>query len=114
MKESKPIFKDVYYQPGEQPVFCYRTGLTVYEETYTKGGLVSSGWNAAGYPLDVLTGYPSRLDAGRFWEPFAFDIVADGAALNRDTEFKSFESYECGGTIRSELTLDCPSRGADI
>lgn len=114
MKESKPIFKDVYYQPGEQPVFCYRTGLTVYEETYTKGGLVSSGWNAAGYPLNVLTGYPSRLDVGRFWEPFAFDIVADGAALNRDTEFKSFESHECGGTIRSELTLDCPSRGAEI
>ena len=39
---------DVFYQPGENPVFCYRTGLAVYEETLYHGVLVSSGYNAAG------------------------------------------------------------------
>ena len=47
-------FKNVYYIPGEEPVFCYRSGLTVYEEIFSHGRLTVSGWNAAGYPMNVL------------------------------------------------------------
>ena len=29
-------FKNIYYQPGEKPVFCYRFGMTVYEEVFDR------------------------------------------------------------------------------
>ncbi|MBQ3638614.1 MAG: hypothetical protein II953_09655, partial [Clostridia bacterium] len=54
-------FKDVYLSPVGAPAFCYRTGLTVYEEVFRGGQLMSAGWNAAGYPLDVLSEGSSRL-----------------------------------------------------
>lgn len=49
-------FTDIYFQAGENPVICYRSGLTVYEEAFGEGSLYSCGWNTAGYPLNVLSG----------------------------------------------------------
>ena len=37
-----------------------------YEESLFNGGLISCGWNGAGYPLNVLTNCPSRLEKRRF------------------------------------------------
>ena len=57
---------DAYRTEDENPVFCYRSGLAVYEETLYNGVLVSSGYNASGYPLGLLQLCPSRLDPEDF------------------------------------------------
>ncbi len=99
-------FFDVFYQPGENPVFCYRTGMTVYEEAFTGGSLVSMGWNAAGYPLNVLTNCPSRLDPKNFAEPYAFNLEVNGASIDYDLKFIDFTSEKTGDHIHCVLTLD--------
>lgn len=96
---------DIFYQQGENPVFCYRTGKTVYEESLFNGGLISCGWNAAGYPLNVLTNCPSRLDKRRFAEPFAFNIEIDGQSVDFGLEFVDFKTEKTEENIKSTLIL---------
>ena len=98
-------FKDVYLSPLDAPAFCYRTGLTVYEEVFRGGQLVSAGWNAAGYPLDVLSGYSSRFKADSFWEPAAFRLSADGCDLSRFLEYDGFEKREAGEGLEARVRL---------
>lgn len=98
-------FFDIFYQHGENPVFCYRTGKTVYEESLFNGGLISCGWNAAGYPLNVLTNCPSRLDKRRFAEPFAFNIELDGQSVDFGLEFVDFTTEKTDENIKSTLVL---------
>ncbi len=102
----KHEFFDVYYQPGETPVFCYRTGMTVYEEALVNGALVSMGWNGAGYPLNVLTNFPSRIDPHKFAEPYAFNLEIDGASVDYDLKFIDFTSEKTEKSIHCVLTLD--------
>lgn len=90
----KHNFCDVYYQQSENPVFCYRSGLAVYEETLFNGALVSSGYNAAGYPLNVLSNFPSRLNPVDFHEPSSFNIELDGQSIDYNLEFKNFETVK--------------------
>ncbi len=99
-------FRNVYYQQGKNPVFCYRSGLAVREETLLDGVLVSSGHNAAGYPLNVLCGFPSRLDAHDFAEPSAFNIEIDGQSIDFRLEFVGFETVECENSTECILTLE--------
>lgn len=87
-------FKNIYYQPGEKPVFCYRFGMTVYEEVFDAGRLVAAGWNTSGYPLNVLEGLPTRLDYNLFAEPQAFDVEVNGRSLACDWEFVDFFQQE--------------------
>lgn len=96
---------DVYYQPGENPVFCYRSGLTVYEETLYQGVLVSSGYNTAGYPLDVLSNYPTRLNHKAFAEPSSFNIELDGQSIDYALQFVDFEERRGEGKLEAVLTL---------
>ena len=96
---------DVYYQPGKNPVFCYRTGLAVYEETLYNGVLVASGYNAAGYPLNVLSNYPSRLDVNNFPEASAFHVELNGISLDACLEFVDFTTERTEGYCKSVLTL---------
>ena len=98
-------FKDVYLSPVGAPAFCYRTGLTVYEEVFRGGQLMSAGWNAAGYPLDVLSEGSSRLNGGLFWEPSAFRLSADGCDLSRFLEYTGFETREEGEKLIAEVRL---------
>lgn len=98
-------FFDIFYQQGNNPVFCYRTGKTVYEESLLNGGLISCGWNGAGYPLDVLTNCPSRLDKRRFAEPFAFNIELDGQSVDFGLEFVDFITEKTDKNIKSTLVL---------
>ncbi|MCR5263008.1 MAG: alpha-galactosidase [Clostridiales bacterium] len=98
-------FKDVYLSPVGAPAFCYRTGLTVYEETFRGGMLVSAGWNTAGYPLDVLSGDASRLRPEMFWEPSAFRLSADGCDVSRFLEYDGFDKREDGGSVTAEVRL---------
>ncbi|MBR4428147.1 MAG: alpha-galactosidase, partial [Clostridia bacterium] len=105
MAEHTETYRNVYYQPGESPVFCYRTGLTVYEETLYRGVIVSSGWNTAGYPLNVLTNCPTRLDPHAFHEPAVFSAVLDGRALEYGLTFADFKTEELAGRTKATLTL---------
>ncbi|MBQ2904919.1 MAG: alpha-galactosidase [Clostridia bacterium] len=98
-------FRNIYYQPGENPVFSFRSGLAVREETLLNGVLVSSGHNAAGYPLDVLSGFPSRLNHGDFAEPSAFNIEIDGQSIDHRLEFVDFSIEESEKSTESILTL---------
>lgn len=103
---NKLFYHDVYYQPGENPVFCYRSGLAVREEILLNGVLVSSGYNAAGYPLNVLSGFPSRLNLNDFSEPSAFNIEIDGQSIDFCLEFVDFEVYKTEDTTETVLTLE--------
>ena len=105
MKENKDFF-DTYYQPGENPVFSYRSGNMVYEEVLKGGCLVSGGYNAAGYPLNVLSNFPSRLDTNDFTEPFAFNIEIDGQSLDFGLNFVDFKINRTDSSIIGELTLE--------
>lgn len=96
----------VYYQPGENPVFCYRTGLTVYEESLFRGVPVASGWNTAGYPLNVLSNCPTRLSPADFAEPAVFSAVLSGQAAEYGLRFVDFSKAEEPGGIRAVLTLE--------
>ncbi len=98
-------FFDIYYQPGENPAFCYRSGKTVYEEMLYNGGLISCGWNAAGYPLNLLAKCSTRLDKRNFSEPFAFNIELDGQSVDYNLEFIDFKTEKSEENIKSILTL---------
>ncbi len=99
-------FFDVYYQSGENPVFCYRSGLAVYEEGFINGALVGLGYNSSGYPLNVLTNCPSRLDYRRFAEPYAFNLTVNGCSLDYSLEFVDFEKNNEEDSLHTIITLD--------
>ncbi len=98
-------FADIFYQSSENPAFCYRTSKTVYEEMLLGGGLISCGWNGAGYPLNLLEKCSTRIDKHRFAEPFAFNIEFDGQSLDYGLEFVDFQKEEDGENVKSVLTL---------
>ena len=87
-------FFDVYYQSGETPVFSYRSGLAVWEETFENGVLLASGSNAAGYPLNVLSNCPSRLNPLHFHEPSAFNVEIDGQCIDYSLRFVDFQAFK--------------------
>ena len=102
--QSKTYY-DAYYQPGENPVFCYRSGLMVYEEALIGGVFVSQGYNAAGYPLNVLTNCPTRLDPTQFGEPYAFNLEINGINLGHALEFDSFVTAEEDSGLHTTVIL---------
>ncbi len=97
-------FVDIYYNESKK-TFCYRSKDMVYEERFEKGTLVTCGWNASGYPLDVLTNFPSRLDTRRYAEPCAFNLEVDGQSVSYDLDFHSFDKEELNGALLCRLTL---------
>ncbi|MBQ7638926.1 MAG: hypothetical protein IJS90_08505, partial [Clostridia bacterium] len=99
-------FKDVYYQPSENPAFCYRSGMTVYEEVLYKGVLCASGWNTAGYPLNVLSNCPSRIDPREFSEPYSFRLEIDSSSVHIGLKPVDFSVSENEGRTKAELTLE--------
>lgn len=105
MNDSNTFF-DVYYQPGENPVFCYRSANAVYEETLYNGALVSSGYNDAGYPLNILSNFPTRLDERDFAEPFAFNIEIDGQSVDFGNKFVDFITERTEKHIKATLVLE--------
>ena len=104
-KEFEKGYRSVYYQPGDAPVFSFRTGLTVYEETFSDGMLCPVGWNAAGYPLNVLTNCPTRIPSGFFTEPQAFRLDANGETADSFLSFVDFSSEEQEGKTLAALRL---------
>lgn len=107
-------YHGVYYQPGNEPCFSYRTGLTVYEESFSKGALIARGWNAAGYPLNVLSNEPTRLDETRFAEPQAFKLDVDGEYCDWGLTFEGFEQWEENDSTHALLSLWCEDKSIHI
>ena len=103
MKEQ--TYFDAYYQPGENPVFCYRSGLMVYEEALIGGVFVAQGYNAAGYPLNVLTNCPTRLDPTQFGEPYAFNLEINGVNIGHALEFENFVASEEDSGLHAMIIL---------
>ena len=100
-------YTNIYYEKGENPVFCYRSHLCVYEETLQNGVLVSSGYNSGGYVLNTLKNCPSRLNKNTFAEPSSFNIELDGQSVDYGLKFVDFtEEQTENGSIKSVLTLD--------
>lgn len=97
---------DIYYQPGDEPVFCYRSGKTVYEEKLFSSALISCGYNSAGYPLNVLSNFPSRLDHNMFREPFAFNLEIDGASVDFGLKFVDFITEKSEDNVKATLILE--------
>lgn len=95
----------VDYMDGAEKVFCYRTGTSVYEETFSDGVLVASGYNFAGYPLNVLTNCPSRLKRDDYQESSAFDIEIDGMSIFYGLKFEDFTQTETETGIHAVLIL---------
>lgn len=104
MKENK-VFFDIYHHCDDAHIFSYRTGEMVYEEVLGDGCLVSGGYNASGYPLNVLRNFPSRLNRKRYAEPFAFNIEIDGQSVDFNLEFVDFKTEKTAENQVSVLTL---------
>ncbi len=103
--DKNNYFFDVYHQEDNTHIFSYRSKLMVYEESFTDGALVSSGYNAAGYPLNVLRNFPSRLNRKKFAEPFAFNLEIDGQCLDFGLEFVNYKEDKTERSLHSTLTL---------
>ncbi|MBE6821349.1 MAG: alpha-galactosidase [Ruminococcaceae bacterium] len=99
-------FFDAYRTDGEKTVFCYRSGLAVYEETFYNGVLVSSGYNASGYPLGLLQLCPSRLEPKDFHEPSSFNIEIDGQSIDYRLKLIDFETAKGKDSLESVITLE--------
>jgi len=103
---SNQEYKQVFLRHKPEPVWCYRSGLTVYEERFLNGALISGGWNGAGYPLDVLTNYPSFLKPTTFAEPTTFHVELDGESVDYLLELQDQAQVELeNGSLEQIVTL---------
>ncbi len=102
----KKTFFDINFEENDSSkIFCYRSKSLVYEEEFKDGALISAGYNGAGYPLNVLSNFPSRTDTRDYTEPFAFNIEIDGQSVDFGLEFVSFKTEKTDDFIKSVTTL---------
>lgn len=103
---NKRNYVNVFLRDQKEPVYCYRSGLTVYEERFLDGALIPGGWNAAGYPLNVLSNCPTYLKQDGFAEPTSFHVELDGECMDFFLEVKNYEKKEMeNGSEEFILTL---------
>lgn len=88
MKDYKSFY---YHTEGGMPVFCYRTGLTVYEEVFSCGRLMSGGFNSAGYTQNLLGSNSIRVPAHSVVDSSVFSVDIDGASVEFDTEYLGYD-----------------------
>lgn len=105
---------DIYYHNEKNHRFCFRSGEMVYEEVFTDGALLSAGWNASGYPLNVLKNCPTYLNPKRYAEPFSFNIELDGQSIDFSFDFVNFETQKTEENETSVLTLKSKIKPAII
>ena len=107
MVSKKYDFCDVYYQPGESPVFCYRNGLAVYEEILDSGLLYCSNWNSAGFVSNMGEyGKANRVTPGDYFtEPSSFNLEIDGKSADYGYEFADFKKEKTTKGVHAVLSL---------
>ena len=97
---------DIYYHNNKNKHrFCFRSGEMVYEEVFEDGALVSCGYNASGYPLNVLKNCPTYINRKRYAEPFPFKLELDGQSVNFGLDFVDFKTDKADESITAVLTL---------
>ena len=106
MKRNNHDYFDVYYQPGEEPVFCYRSGMMVYEEKLYNGTLYTCGYNPAGFPMNVLIDCPIRMSHMDFREPFVFNLEINGQSIDYELSFVDFTVEKAEDHLHAVLALD--------
>lgn len=101
---KEKLFFDATYNEAEGS-FCYRSGMMVYEECLIGGVLVASGYNTAGYPLNVLSNYATRLNPDLGYEPSSFHLEIDGECVHYGLEFVDFSVEKTETAAHAVLTL---------
>ena len=91
--KSKTPFTDIYVT-NENQTISYRSKDMVYEELFKDGALISGGWNASGYPLNVLKNCPTYLNPKRYAEPFSFNIEIDGQSVDFSLDLVDFKTHK--------------------
>lgn len=115
MNTNTSNYVNVFRREQKEPVYCYRSGLTVYEERFMDGALVPGGWNAAGYPLNVLSNYPSFIDLKGYAEPTSFHVELDGENMDFFLELENYEEVELeNGCKEVILTLRSTIKPVEI
>lgn len=110
---NNTAFTDIYYNKDNSTI-SYRSKDMVYEELFKDGALITGGWNASGYPLDVLTNCPSRLNTRSFTEPFAFNLEADGCRVDYDLTMTDFDVSEEENKSLCKITLKSNIKPVEI
>lgn len=98
-------YTNIFYQPGEKTVLSFRTGRTVYEETFADGMLCAGGYNTAGFPLNVLTNVPTRIAPRRLREPSSFHLEIDGRNVDNAWRLSDFSDTATANGRQGVLTL---------
>ena len=83
----KNTFFDAYLREGENPIICYRSGLTTYEEGLVNGVYMPLGWNVAGFTLNVLEDFPTYFKIDEYFKPEAFSFEILGVSSKTSTFF---------------------------
>ncbi len=98
-------WSDVLFVEKPEPTISYRSGMTVYEESLTKGQFVGRGWNGAGF----VNFYDGRIRPEEHAAPQAFWLEIDGQLLASDWEFAGFDKKTTGkdqaADIHATVTL---------
>ena len=102
--KKEPRFFEITYNEAEG-VFCYRSGLAVYEECFFGGALISGGYNAAGYPLNVLSNCNTRLSPDLGYEPSVFHLEIDGQSAHYDLSLCDFSVEKSEQAAHGVITL---------
>ena len=89
-------FVDAYLRDEENPIACYRSGLTVYEEKIAENSLYPCGWNTAGFTLNVLENYQSYIkhDSNYNFNPEAFRFDVDGETIREGWIFEGLNTVK--------------------
>ena len=97
-----PRWADVHLEAEPFQTLCYRTGMTVCEESLIRGQWVGRAWNGAGYinPWENI-----RLDPAAHPAPQAFWLELDGQLLASHWEWAGFEKREEEKGLHAILTL---------
>ncbi len=74
---------DVHVVEGPERTISYRSGLTVYEESFIKDRFVGRCWGGVGF----LNFYEGRLDPAQHFAPQSFWLEIDGQLLASDWEW---------------------------
>ncbi|MBE5732220.1 MAG: hypothetical protein E7353_04200 [Clostridiales bacterium] len=99
-------FCNLFIKDGDMPVFCYRSGLTVYEEGFRGGNFNALGYNGAGFTLDVLEDMPSYFTPGDFLKKEAFSVDVNGVTCRNNWKYEYCEQHENdNGSIEVRIKL---------
>ena len=115
MLNKNNLFMDAHLDLEPYPTVCYKTGLTVYEETLIDGIYISCGWNGSGYPFHVTTPVEAtRLNPGKFSAPQAFCLGVDGQSLSSHWLWDGFEKSSEEKGLHVTVRLRHSLRSVDV